>query len=281
MSSQSKRNPIRSALSRVPILKRLYWWAYVDRPIGPIKIPHGFLMTATRDSSHRAMLRSEFEEEETAVLVRCLRRADCFVDVGANIGYFTCLARAMGRSAIAFEPQLNNLSYLYRNLRLNGWDDTEVYPVALGDHNGIISMYYQTSTIVSAIRDWGSYPAQEQNVSIVKLDDILGTRLCGKRLVIKIDVEGFEYSVLRGATEVLGMSPRPVWMVEIWLNEGHLGRVNPNFLATFELFWRNGYQARTADRYERPVTRTDVLEWIERGECSSGTTNYLFESSDG
>ena len=52
--------------------------------------------------------------------------------------------------------------------------------------------------------------------------------------------------------------------------------INPNFQDTFELFWRHGYEARTADRNDRIINPEDVERWVERGRCDSGTINYKF-----
>jgi hypothetical protein len=53
---------------------------------------------------------------------------------------------------------------------------------------------------------------------------------------------------------------------------------NPNFLETFATFWRRGYNSFTADMAGRPVTRQDVLRWIELGaiEREFGFGNWLF-----
>lgn len=271
---------LRTLLGQMPGLKRLYRWVYEDRTLRPRKTPYGFLLSATNHPAHRAMLKASFEAEETSLFVSLLPDCDCFIDIGANIGYYTCLARSLGKKVIAFEPQWRNLKLLYRNLRENGWDDVEVYPLALGDRNGIIPLYGQTSVSASIIQNWGRHsPRFEQLVSIARLDDILGARLANKKLLIKIDVEGFEYPVLQGALGLMAMSPKPVWIVEICLTEFHPGGMNRDFLATFDLFLQNGYQVRTADRHLRRLSRADLLNWINNSRCDSATNNYLFTHS--
>jgi hypothetical protein len=93
--------------------------------------------------------------------------------------------------------------------------------------------------------------------------------------VIKLDVEGAEYSVLKGAEETLARYPRPKWLIEICLNEFHPQGLNPHYFETFELFWSNGYTVRTADDASKEVTRDQVARWVAQGRSDSGVINYL------
>ena len=108
----------------------------------------------------------------------------------------------------------------------------------------------------------------------------MSNRFSRKRLFIKIDVEGFEYDVLRGSLGTITSTPHPKWLVEICLNEYHPSGLNPYFKATFELFWGNGYQARTADSRETVIWPSDVDTWCRKGKCESGTVNYIFAESN-
>jgi len=65
-------------------------------------------------------------------------------------------------------------------------------------------------------------------------------RYTGKRLAIKIDVEGHEYSVLTGSFGLLSMEPAPVWIIEHGLQENFDGGLNPNFRKVFEVFLGEG-----------------------------------------
>jgi hypothetical protein len=108
------------------------------------------------------------------------------------------------------------------------------------------------------------------------LNILLGDRFAGKRVFIKVDVEGAEYPALLGATGVMNMQPKPTWVVEICFNEYHPDGVNPRFQDTFDLFWQRGYEARTADRRNKLIQRADVDNWLKCGRCDSGTINYKF-----
>ena len=60
---------------------------------------------------------------ETKIIKQFLADSDVFVDVGANVGYYTCMAMAMGKYVISIEPLFRNLEFFYQNLKANGWRD--------------------------------------------------------------------------------------------------------------------------------------------------------------
>jgi hypothetical protein len=91
-----------------------------------------------------------------------------------------------------------------------------------------------------------------------------------------MDVEGFEYEVLLGAEHTLGLSPRPMWLVEICLSEHFPDGLNDKFYNTFDAFWRRGYEARTVNREERLIHADDVSRWVKQGYADFGSHNYLF-----
>lgn len=265
------------------LITRADWWlrdvrsAYLSRSINFHMTPHGFKLTGTNSIHHLAMQKGTFEPEETLLFKDIFQSADVFVDVGANIGYYSCLARSSVLHVIAIEPLAKNLEYLYANFLANNWEDIEVVPVGLGELPGLATLYGGSSTGASLIRRWaGASPQFRRVIPLSTLDILLGNRFAGKRVFIKIDVEGAEYPVLLGATGVMDMQPKPTWVVEICLNEYHPDGVNSHFQDTFNLFWQHGYEVRTADRKNKLIQPADVETWLRCGRCESGTINYKF-----
>lgn len=222
-----------------------------------------------------AMQDGNFEPQETSLLRHLFQQADVFVDIGANIGYFSCLARHAGTKTIAIEPLPENLNVLYANLMINGWTDVEVLPLGLSDKPGV-GTFYGGGTGASLLAGWaGASEVWKRAVALTTLDNVLGGRFSGKKLIIKIDVEGAEYGLLRGAMATIGMQPKPTWLIEICLTENQSG-INPDFRAIFELFWGNGYDATNPCAPARIITQEDVDRWIKNKRRDFGYVNYLF-----
>lgn len=125
-------------------------------------------------------------------------------DVGANVGFYSLLAARKAARVIAFEPLPENLSYLRRHIELNGLQErVQVLPIAASDHDGE-GMF----SIVLGNRSEGSLrPEGTLPVRTMRLDSV-GIRPD----IIKIDVEGNEYQVLRGAVETM-REYRPIVLV--------------------------------------------------------------------
>jgi len=224
---------------------------------------------------------SRLDSGEAGIFVRLAGDADLVVDVGAHVGLFTLLARSRGVRVVAIEPSPMNLAKLYRNLRSNEADDVEVMPVALGDHVGLSDLYGGGQG-ASLRRGWGSIGSTyTTTVPLHTLDSLLLARMSGKRLLIKIDSEGSELPILRGAEGLLRREPAPAWIVEIGLTENFDGQVNPDFRAIFETFWDLQYTATCVEAAGRPVSESDIDTWIAQGDLGFQNINYLFEKHPG
>ena len=240
--------------------------------------PYGFRLYGSATSvHHEAMRKGRFEPEETDLLRRALVSSDVLVDVGANIGFYVCLACHAGKHVVAIEPQPKNLKLLHKNLLANGYQDAEVIPLGVADKPGTAMLYGPSGTGASIIPGWAhQHTGYHSVISLTTLDILLEGRFAGKKLLIKIDVEGAEYRVLKGAAATLARHPRPVWMAEICLHEYHPRGMNPDYLATFEKFWEHGYEARTANSKQRLIAPEEVRAWVKAGRAGSGVINYLF-----
>lgn len=141
------------------------------------------------------------EFEDMAFVLHALRGGDLFVDVGANIGSYTVLAAAgAGAHCIAFEPGSAAFTWLMRNIRLNGVAHrVESHRQAVGARSGAMALTTAGDTVNHIVIE----PAADirtETVAMTTLDEALVGRA---PLVLKIDVEGFETEVLKGAAQTL------------------------------------------------------------------------------
>jgi FkbM family methyltransferase len=233
--------------------------------------PFGFKL-----AGNRSMASGIFEKKEIDLFLKHLQRASTCIDIGANIGLYTCLAASHGKHVVAIEPMPSNLKFLYRNLVRNDFADVEVFPLALSSSGGILRIFGD-GTAASLLQGWaGASEKSYKIVPVTTLDVIVNTRFDGLSLLIKIDVEGFEREVLKGGQRTLSLDPRPTWLVEIVLNEHFPAGLNDRFYETFEVFWRHGYHVTTADDEQRLVQPDDISRWVKQGSVDFGSHNYLF-----
>lgn len=248
-------------------------WKKMSRPA--TRTPHGFWLSGNAD-----MELGNFEPAETELVRAALEGIDVLVNVGANIGYYCCLALAAGKQVLAFEPLPDNLRMLMRNMQLNDWSDrVEIFPMAIGARTGIIELF-GGGTGASLVPGWAGQSAKHvTSVPISTLDTLLGTRLIGKKCLVLIDVEGAELAVLRGASGLLANCPKPIWIVEIAVHEHqpHGTSINPHLVDTFELFCNAGYQAVTADVKARSISLGEVKQVASTSKDTLGTHNFLFQ----
>lgn len=149
-----------------------------------------------------------------SLIERLLEPGDTFVDVGANIGMYTCLAARRvrpGGLVVALEPVPPTSEKLRRNVGRNQLDDVvSIYAVAAGEQAGETDIYLPGGApgLASALARPDSTCFR---VPIKPLDEIVSA---APRL-IKIDVEGFETSVVRGMGRLLASEDPPLVVAEV------------------------------------------------------------------
>lgn len=154
-----------------------------------------------------------FEPLAEEVIAQHVSEGMHVIDVGANIGYHTLrMARAVGNSGrvIAVEPTTRAVTRLRRNLELNGIRNVGVVVAAVADYDkAAADLALQSSYPLS-----GEKPMEHVRVPVMTLDSLVATSAFERLDFIKIDVDGFEAQVLRGARESLRRF-RPVLFFEV------------------------------------------------------------------
>ena len=165
------------------------------------------------------------EEPVTLLLMEVLEEAHCFVDVGANIGWYTCVAsKRMPEGVVyGFEMDEFNCEILERNLAANGCANVRVVHAAATDEPGRASYLRYAKRPSSNFRLYGAEVWRKDGVAgssgetvfvdAIRLDHFFRDREDAPD-VVKIDVEGAEMLVLRGMTEILDRRP-PILFVEV------------------------------------------------------------------
>jgi len=154
-----------------------------------------------------------WEPGEGRLLRTLLGPGSRFLDVGANVGYFSLLAAqaAPGGSIDSVEPEPRNLALLRHNLWRHGVD-AQVWPVGLGSTHGVGSLDVEPNNPGNTTLD-ASVVRAISLAAVAPGDELFEGRSFD---VVKIDVQGAETDVVAGMREVLARSPGIRLIVEFF-----------------------------------------------------------------
>lgn len=172
---------------------------------------------------------------EMLVWRRALREGGLFVDVGANVGSYTIWAAELGAEVIALEPAADTFGLLAENIALNGYQVRAVQAAA-GDHCG-------TARFTTGLDAVNSLAADGPVVTeLVTVDSLIGdSRVAG----LKVDVEGFELEVLRGAVRAL--AEQRIALIQLEWNETSRSALGTDRRPVAELLASYGYRLYRPD----------------------------------
>lgn len=213
--------------------------------------------------------------DEMNFLLRVLRPGDRFVDIGANVGFYSILAsqKVTAPNIFAFEANPANVTVLREQATINRLDGLQIFPYALGSRRGRLSFR-------AGDRETGAVsPAGAAGAFIVEcrtLDELLVLAFTNCEAIAKMDVEGYEVEVLLGAPRLLKDKVIGTWLFE--LSAVNLSNQNRSIHELLNLFSQSGYRfyfwnesAEALDEVEPEVGRVQNYiaccrgrEWIEQ-----------------
>ena len=200
---------------------------------------------AHRTAASKVIYANPPDLPEMLVWRRALRDGGLFVDVGANVGSYTILAAELGAEVIAVEPAADTFGLLSENIALNGYPVRAVQAAA-GSHCGTARF---TSGLDAGNRLAVDGPAVTE---LVTVDSLVGDRRVHG---MKVDVEGFEIDVLRGAARAL--AERRIGLIQLEWNEASWSAVGTDRRPVAELLAGHGYRLYRPDADGRLVEVAD------------------------
>lgn len=166
------------------------------------------LLSLNDKGIHRALfLHGKREQATTDYLLNggVVKEGDIVLDIGANIGYYALMeSKLVGSTGkvYAVEPVSTNLKTLLENIRLNGCKNIEVFHLAFGDKKGRAIIYISDHANLCSIEKNPNITYQrEEEVEISTIDSFLKRRKTPN--LIRMDVEGYEYNIIKGMKETL------------------------------------------------------------------------------
>ena len=148
-----------------------------------------------------------YEKSEAKIMEEKIKVGNITVDVGANIGLHTLnMARIVGNTGrvFAFEPDPSNFEILEKNVKINNYQNIILEQKAVGDKHGRTTLYQSEHPGRHRIFPQTKQAKGQVQVELTSLDKYFtDSNLANKINFIKIDVEGFEFSVLKGMKNIL------------------------------------------------------------------------------
>ena len=171
------------------------------------------------------MRQIERKEPDTLAWIKTFDEDAVFYDIGANVGIFTVIAGARGIRTFAFEPHAANFGVLTLNVAQNGLDErVDAFPLAISDVDGPESFHVSygfAGTSGHSVKEALDYDLKPRSSPFrqatwsATLDHVIFDTGLPAPTHIKIDVDGFEHTIIAGGIRTLALPSLRSMMIEI------------------------------------------------------------------
>lgn len=238
-------------------LARSASWVYKFVPVNTDYSP-GSIRKVKRKDSYYELDISDYQEwliyfhcktDSSDYLLNYLGKSETIFDIGANIGqtafniHHTQTRKGLNPVIYAFEPYPKTFHKLETNIRLNQPAKIHGFNLGLSDERGVLHMMQHSPSNSGGFRMTND-PQNAVSVPVVSLDEFVAEHQLPPVDFIKIDVEGFELTVLAGAKQVIRQF-RPILVFEYSV-ENILAQ-NGNIREALEEIISNNYTIRTKE----------------------------------
>lgn len=168
--------------------------------------------------SKELFIYKEREHFSTEFIKNFIEEDDVILEIGANKGYYAFLEAKIAKKGkiYAIEPIQENFSLLAESIKLNSFNNIILFPnLALSDKSGEKIMYFNTKhNLSSFIQHPIGKCIEERKISTLTIDEFI-KRINSYPSFIRMDVEGHEYEIIKGASETLKKSKKLRLFIEI------------------------------------------------------------------
>jgi len=168
---------------------------------------------------YRIYSTKEYEPHVSQALRSVLKPGMVFLDIGANIGYFTLLASSMigdQGKVISFEPNPENVRFLRKSIKANKYNNIDLFQYAIADKKQILSLEIGGASSNGMLKEVSLFNkiVRKNTIKTVALDNFLGEQEID---VVKLDIEGAEPLALKGMMRLVKKN-NPVIFLEFTPN---------------------------------------------------------------
>jgi FkbM family methyltransferase len=243
--------------NKIAALKRFMVWQFTSRlhphpSVVPFASKSKIIIAKGMTGATGNYYMGLHELDEMAFLLHFLREEEVFFDVGANVGSYTILAASeVGATVVSFEPVPATYETLHWNISINKVQQlVDVFHNAVGAARSTVqfSTDHDTMNHVATQSDHSVF-----DVEVISLDEVVQQKNFFPTL-LKIDVEGFETEVIKGASNLL--SNKGVQAIIIELN-GSGKRYGYDEALIHQTLSGSGFVATQYDPMNRVIRRVD------------------------
>lgn len=213
------KNLLRSYIEKLPILVNKYWLYWSPKNIESVP----------------AAIMGKYEVEDTKFFALTIKPGWKVCDIGGYIGYYTTLfSELVGESGkvYCFEPNPESFYILTKNTKLHNLKNVEPYNLALGNRTGIVSMFSPNNSAPDTkVLFKGEETENIIRVPQRKLDFVISRDI--KIDLIKMDVQGYELYILRGAEKTIRSNPNLILHIEFWPYGLRIANTKPEYLLNY------------------------------------------------
>jgi len=223
--------------------------------------------------------RGIWEPNETHFISQLLLPGQTFIDVGANIGYFSLIASKLlgpdGR-VFAFEPDSSNFHLLSRNCKINHCDNVELTEAALSDNNSEGTLYLNEENK----GDHTIYPADpgriKREIQLRHGSDYIETK-GGAVHFIKVDTQGSEYHVVKGLERIIKTNmPDLLMLIELSPNSiRRAGATAKGLLDLLHSFDGHYYILDDQPGYLFSISHEHLANWVALTEMNEDSIGFI------
>lgn len=170
-----------------------------------------------------------------------------FIDIGANVGYYSLkFSSIIGKDGkiIAIEPDPDTFDILNKNYQLNNFQNIESLNLAISEKDGFLNLFRNEKHSGTSSLFSNSNNDDSIKIPTKTLDNLLENRF-NKIDLIKIDTEGSELSILKGATNILKITNK----ILIELHEKILIKNNQDPQEIIQILKNNNFEITTFNQY--------------------------------
>lgn len=210
-------------------------------------------------------LENGWESTSINIWKQLVQTSNVILDVGANTGVYSLIARALNPSAkiLALEPIRRVFLKLEKNIHLNSFDIVAI-EAAASDNDGTATVYDLPTDHIYSVTVNKNLNSPTANVipteiRTVRLDSLLSEQRIESVDLIKLDVETHEPEVLSGLGELLVIH-RPTLLIEI-LNED-VGKRVESLITNLDYLYFNIDEGSNSIRPESSITKSDYYNYL-------------------